>query len=161
MVGHQSTVYIWDAKKATLQWERSFSYSFGSDYNRDLFVTTCSRDASFFISISDCHCIYSFGRTGDQTEQDEGSFGNQRCIQSLGKSINRCKRKLKKKRKKIIEMKATYNMNMKREQFGNGNTAHLELMQTLSRPGMIHAVPTGCTICISIYVSIQFCNQAI
>lgn len=100
MVGHQSTVYIWDAKKATLQWERPFSYSFGSVYNRDLFVTTCSRDASFFISISDCHCIYSFGRTGDQTEQDEGSFGNQLCIQRLGKSINRCKRKFKKKRKK-------------------------------------------------------------
>lgn len=72
MVGHQSTVCIYGMQKTTLQWEKPFPYSFGSVYNRDLIVTTSSRDASFFISISDCHCMYFFGKTGDQTQNRMG-----------------------------------------------------------------------------------------
>lgn len=42
--------------------------SFGSISIQDLSVTASLRDASFFISVSDCHCLYSFGRNGAQIQ---------------------------------------------------------------------------------------------
>jgi len=61
-------VYLWDAKKQLYSGNGPFPDSFGSVSNKDLFVITSPRDASFFIWISHCRYLHSFGRTGDQTQ---------------------------------------------------------------------------------------------
>lgn len=101
MVGYQSTVCISGMQKTTLQWEKPFLYSFGSVYNRDLFVKTSSRDASFFISISDCHCIYFFGRSGDQTQNRmREALEISYVYRDLAKALTDAKKKTKKKKER-------------------------------------------------------------
>lgn len=68
MVGHVRCVYAWDTKKQLYSGNGPFPDTFISVPTKHLFVTISLRDASFFISISNCHCLHSFGRTAHQTQ---------------------------------------------------------------------------------------------
>lgn len=58
------------------------------------------RAASFFISISDCHCVYFFGRTGDQTlSRTREALEISYAYRDLAKALTDVKENLKKRKK--------------------------------------------------------------